>query len=124
MRSLHIASTKYTPQVAFDPDTGVLELAGSSYPENAMEFFRPINAWLEEFVAATDKPIVVNLAFDYLNTTSSKCILDLLEIIGRYGRRSGRVAVNWQYDKNDEDMLECGKDYAEDSGLPFTMLPH
>jgi hypothetical protein len=124
MHNLNVDKSKYTVQVAFDAENGVLELAGSSYPENAAEFYQPIFVWLKEFVASTGKPYVVNLKFNYLNTSSSKCILDLLDIISRHGKQGGQVTVNWYYDKNDEDMLECGNEYSEDADLQFTMIPY
>lgn len=123
MHNLQIARTKYTLAVDFNADTGVLEMAGSSYPENTLEFFQPVFDWLEEFAAKPGQPVTLRLRLNYLNTSSSKCILEVLEIIGRRQQHGGSVVVRWHYGKDDADLLEIGKEFAEDTGLAFEMVP-
>ena len=86
MEILKILGTKYTLEINFDPDTGHLEMAGSSYPENAVEFFRPIFDWIENYVSKVKNSILLSLNFDYLNSISTRCIINILEIcISFYG---------------------------------------
>ena len=40
----------------------------------------------------------------YFNTSSSKCILDVLEV-GLNQQRRSAVTINWHYEEDDEDML-------------------
>ena len=123
MENLKIPATKYTLEVNLDAATGILEMSGSSYPENAMDFFQPIFNWIKKYLVDSPKKIVLNLKISYLNTSSAKCILDILEILEQYYKESNSdVSVNWYYAKDDEDTLEMGEEIAEDTEIPFNLL--
>ena len=57
-----------TPAVNFDSASGVLELKGRSIPENSVEFYKPLNDWIENYGAnPKDKTIVdINLIIHLL----------------------------------------------------------
>lgn len=38
-------------------------------------------------------------------------------------RSGAEVEVCWKYDLEDEDMEECGYEYAESTVVPFRMQP-
>lgn len=119
MKNLQIRKTKYTLEVDFDVNNGNLKMSGSSYPENALEFFKPIFDILERYIAEYKKKLIVELDIDYLNTSSTKCILDIFEILEDYYTSGGSVQVKWFYREGDEDILETGKELAEDYDLPI-----
>ena len=123
MENLKIPATKYTLEVNFDAAAGVLEMSGSSYPENAIDFFQPIFDWIKKYLTENPQKIVLNLKINYLNTSSAKCILDILEILEQYYKEKNRdVSVNWYYAEDDEDTLEMGEEIAEDTEIPFNLL--
>jgi len=122
MERLSIAPTKYTLGVELDPATGVLVLRGESYPENAVEFFQPVFDWLDGYLAEASHELTLNLHLSYLNTSSTKCLLDILEALQAYHGDRGTVRVLWFYDANDEDILEMGEELAEDLELPFEFV--
>jgi len=124
MNNLHIEHTKYTFKVDFNANSGILEMSGSSYPEDAIEFFQPIFNWIKKFISEVNKSIVLNLKFDYMNTSSSKCILDIFEILEKYHNEDNDVQINWYYEVNDEDMQETGEEFAEDIKLPFKLIAY
>jgi hypothetical protein len=123
MNNLHIAKTRYTLAVNFDKDSGILRMEGSSYPENAFDFFVPIIEWLTKFTTDNAKPIVMNMKLNYLNTSSTKCILDIFEILDSYIQGGHQVKLNWHYDKDDTDMMETGEELIEDFDIPFDLIP-
>jgi len=123
MNNLQIAKTKYTAGVLFDAANGILEIEGSSYPENAFDFFQPIARWIESYIAETEKPITFNLRLQYLNTSSSKCLLDILQILERHLKAGRDVEINWHYLKDDEDSLETGEEFSHDTELKFNFIP-
>jgi hypothetical protein len=123
MDNLHIAKTKYTLEVNFDKDSGILQMQGSSYPENAFDFFSPIIEWLKKFTFDSNKPIVMNMRLNYLNTSSTKCILDIFEILNTYMLGGNQVKLNWYYDNDDMDMMETGEELIEDFDIPFDLIP-
>ena len=122
MEILKIPGTKYTLEINFDPDTGHLEMAGSSYPENAVEFFQPIFEWLENYVSKVKNSILLSLNFDYLNSISTRCIINILEILEMYYNGGGKVEVNWYCAKDNEDMLQMAQEIAEDVKLPINVI--
>ena len=34
------------------------------------------------------------------------------------------VKVDWYYEKDDEDLLDAGKNYEHITGIPFSMIPY
>jgi hypothetical protein len=122
MDNLRISRTKYTFEVNLDAKRGMMEMSGSSYPENAVDFFQPIFEWLEEYVSEAKKKLTMNARFDYLDTSSTKCVSDIFEILENYSKNGGDVRVNWYYDEDDGDILEMGKEFAEDIELPIHFI--
>ena len=84
MPRLDLAKTVDTPAVEFNPDAGIFRIEGESYPENAMEFYRPVIECLNEFVNQSEKGLEVNLKMLYFNSSSSKCLLDIFDILEEY----------------------------------------
>ena len=124
MKNLKIVEDKYTLEVDFDAETGVLRMAGSSYPENSAEFFSPLYDWLGTYIHEVGKSLHLDFKLDYLNTSSTKCIMEVLEILEAYQRDSGVVEVNWYYAEDDEDILEMGEEIVEDIELTVTFLSY
>ncbi|MEJ2629506.1 MAG: DUF1987 domain-containing protein [bacterium] len=124
MENLHINKTKYTLAVDFDVNKGILKMSGSSYPENALEFFKPIFECLKQFINENKKTLLLELNIDYLNTSSTKCLLDIFEILESYQIVDGSVQIKWFYQKGDEDIFETGKELAEDYDLLIDFISY
>ena len=124
MEDLIIPGTKFTLDVSFQAENGHFEMAGSSYPENALEFFQPIFQWLEKYLAQAQQPIRVQLKLEYLNTSSSKCVLDFFKILEDHFEAGGDVRIHWYFETDDEDMQEIGEEFLEDLSLPFELIPY
>jgi len=122
MEGLKLESTNLTPLISFDADTGKLELKGRSIPENSLEFYRPVFDWLDKYVANPQPKTIVEVQFDYFNTSSSKCILDILKRIDKIDEAGEDVLIKWFYDENDEDMMEAGEDYSDLLEAPFDLI--
>lgn len=124
MENLKIEGTKYTFDVDFNAETGILQMGGASYPENAIDFFGPIYEWLRMYIKQIGNPIQLNLRINYLNTSSSKCILDFLEILEDFHLNGGQAKVNWYYEADDEDIMETGEDICDDLELSYQLIPY
>ena len=111
-----------TPYINLSPEDGVVELKGKSIPENSVEFYRPVYAWLDEYALKPKNKTHIIIQLEYFNTSSSKCLLDIfrkLEPIHKNG--SSEVSVTWYYEEDDEDMMEAGEDYKTIVKLPFVI---
>ena len=123
METISREATMKTPSIEFDSVQGLLEIKGRSNPENTLDFYRPLVAWVDEYVQKPADKTVVNIHLEHFNTSSSKSILEVfraLEPVHKTNR--GEVVVNWFYEDDDEDILEAGENYEAITGLPFRMV--
>lgn len=111
-----------TPSVEFDFETGSLLLRGRSIPENSVEFYAPLNEWLEKYEQAPKEKTILDVRLEYFNTSSSKCLLDLFKKLEKMNGNSTNVHINWYYEVEDEDMAEAGEDYQAIVELPFSII--
>jgi hypothetical protein len=122
METTSIEGTAKTPSVNFNPDKGILEIKGRSIPENSLEFYHPILEWLKAYAQAPQKETKVNIQLEYLNTSSSKCLVDVFHKLQLIADAGNEVKINWYYEEDDEDMLETGEDFEDILKLPFTFI--
>lgn len=123
MSTLDLPATDSTPAVRHDPATGVLRLEGESYPEDVVAFYEPVVAWLRLHLASAPAALKVQFALRYLNTSSTKALLDLLAVLDDHHRAGGHVVVEWHYDPAIEVMREAGEEFGEDVSLPYRLVP-
>lgn len=123
MEDLRIPATASSPLVEFDLQVGRLRLTGESYPENTFDFYRPILRAAEAFLRQTDRPFSVELHLSYLNTSSIKSLMDLLDGMEEAHRRGRAVTVTWYYDADNDRALELAEEFQEDLTLPFFLVP-
>jgi len=116
----------FIPTINFNAETGICELSGESYLEETIKFYTPIFNWIKEYIAVVRKPITFNFKLTYFNTSSSKCIVDILNMLKAFQNDSGEVTVNWFYDDEDEDIeeeLEEVEDFMLETGLKINLIP-
>jgi hypothetical protein len=108
MQDLIIASTYSSPLASFETN-GNLILKGRSLAMDVNRFYDPLIEWARK-VNTSKVSLMVEL--DYYNTASGKKILDLLVAFQENENISG-FEVIWNYEEDDEDMLEKGQLFAE-----------
>lgn len=112
-----------SPRIIADAEFGVIQLAGNSFTSLHIETYQPFFAWLEKFLSVPGKNIRVEFWMEYFNSSSSKSLLEVLDVFTVYKRsHKGNVNAYWYYQKHDSDMLEDGKEMQEDSGLKIKFL--
>jgi hypothetical protein len=122
MGNLNMEGSPKTPTVNFDEASGVLEVKGRSIPENSVEFYKPLNEWVESYGNSPQSVTTFEVKLEYFNTSSSKCILDLFKLLENLNGNNTEVKVNWYFEEDDEDMEEAGEDYQAIINLPFKMI--
>ena len=110
-----------TPLINFDGRSGLMEMKGMSCSENSLEFYKPVLDWVEKYGKSPVGSTTVNIEFKYFNTSSAKCILDVLEKFANIYNMGNNVVFNWNYENNDEEMLEAGENFSEILGIPFNI---
>jgi hypothetical protein len=121
--NLAIEATGSSPRVRGDAAARTLELSGESYPENSFEFFRPVLAWVRPLLAGEGAALALDLRLLYLNTSSIKCLMDLLDLMEDAHRAGGSVSVTWRYDAENDRALDLAEEFREDLTLPFHLVP-
>lgn len=124
MNNLIIQGSKSTPAIHFDADTKIMEITGESYPENALEFYKPIFDWLAQYFEAGGDKAVFNFKLMYFNTSSSKAILDILDVLDEKFRSGIDIQINWMYQQDDEDIMESGEEFAEGLTVPYKLVSY
>jgi len=120
----------FSPRADFNPMTGIFELSGISRPENVSTLYADLNSWLREFEreclsTGTWKTgfVTFNFRLTYLNSASSKYVLQMLELARTWARYGIKLNINWYYDASDDEMQEDGQDIADALEYEFTFLP-
>lgn len=127
MDKLIVEATRSSPAIAFDAETRQLRISGESYPENAAAFYAPVFAWLNAFIAGLEPAATVEIDLEilYLNSSSTKIMLNLLDVLEQAAQDGLQIIVNWRYDPDNESMLECGQDFSEElEALTFNLVEH
>jgi hypothetical protein len=115
MENLIIPATARTPAVNFDFAGHHLRLVGESYPEDVTEFYNPVFAALDQYLQALG-PGKCRFDFEliYLNSSSAKAIMMLIDKLDAAGANGASIDVFWFYDKEDDTMQELGEEFGED----------
>lgn len=122
MEKLFLEATVQTPQIDFDPKTGLMQIKGRAIPDNPDDFWLPILNWFESYLLSPSESTVFKIDLDYFNISSSKRILVLLYKLNELSDEGQTVNVQWHYRKSDEDMFEVGQDLAYMVRVPFEFV--
>ena len=118
MSIIQLEGTAKTPRVAFHDSPLSMEISGRSIPENSIAFYTSLLEWVDEHLKA-GAAVDVSIRLEYFNTSSSKCLMDLLK---RVEQSAAEATVLWYYEEDDEDMLEAGEDYDAIIDMPFRLI--
>ena len=121
MEPINIEPSVKTPKISFDDGSGALEIEGRSIPENSTEFYKPVFEWLDAYIDAPSANTEFAFKLEYFNTSSSKCILDVLRKLEKLHINGNKVVVNWFYEEDDEDMKEAGENCQRIVSVPIQL---
>jgi len=119
---LKIAPTPITPFFHFDSKSGMMEFKGRSLPSSPQKFYYPIIEEIENAFEKGTHKLTANFALEYFNTSSSKCLFNILQKLVFYRRSGANVVINWFYESCDDDMRETGLDYEQILGGSFNHI--
>jgi hypothetical protein len=115
----------FSPSVNLNAATGKCSISGESYLEGPYEFYKKISVWFWEYVKAGGKNIVLDLKFNYFNTSSSRALLEMLRVLRDLHHSGTEVTVNWYYPNPDDDeILMEGEDFRDECGLEINMIEY
>lgn len=122
MNELVIEKTVKTPYVNFDAQSGILKIIGRSIPENPEEFFTKLFDWVHKYFQNPQAETLINVQLEYINSGSSKFILEFFQLIQDYKVKGYNCKISWYYEEDDEAVLELGKHYQNIIDVPFKLI--
>lgn len=124
MKTLNVVATKSSPDINFNAQKNTLSISGESYPENTAQFYEPIFEWLEAYLSATSEQLITfNMELIYFNSSSSKVLMDIFDMLDEASDDGKNIVLNWIYDEENDAALEYGEEFAEDvEALTFNLI--
>jgi hypothetical protein len=74
-------------------------------------------------IQQADTIVSFELHLPYINTSSTKCFMMLLEKLDEAFLAGKKVQVQWWYNVDNESELECAEEFKEDLSIPFHITP-
>jgi hypothetical protein len=103
-----------TPKIEIDSTNSVVIISGRLIPENPKIFFEDLTNIVNEVYENNGK-ILLNFKFEYFNTGAAKYLYEFFKNI----KQKNSVNIVWEYEADDEDIYESGKEFSELTGLNF-----
>ena len=121
---LKIQKKENTFGVILDKRNNKFLFEGRSIPENVKDFFYPILKWLKQYKKEPLEETVIEMDFEYFNTSTSVLILEVLYVLDEITDSGKSVKVVWYYINGDFEMQEAGEEYETMLNLPFEYVEH
>jgi hypothetical protein len=125
---LLIEASQNSPKVHLDADKKFFEISGESRPEDVFGFYSLLLKWLDEFSINLlqsenePDPLIFNFMLDYFNSSSSKYLLDICRKLSFLKNSGKNIVVKWHYERDDNDMLESGKEFSKIVKISFEYI--
>jgi SiaC family regulatory phosphoprotein len=118
-----LSSTRDKPEVILNPK-GIIKITGRLIPENPMDFFNPIDEWINEYFRNPADITYVEIYLEYINSIGTKYLLDTIHKIAHIHLRNKKkkLIINWYYKVDDEDILEKGTFFSSVLNVPFNFV--
>ncbi|MBQ3690528.1 MAG: DUF1987 domain-containing protein [Bacteroidales bacterium] len=113
--------TEDTPEIIFDPESGIFKISKISVPENALDFYRPVLDWIKQYAEEPNVQTQFDFDLEYVNTASSKQVIQVILLLQKVAEK-GDVRVRWFYESIDEDMKALGARYKKLVNVPFELI--
>lgn len=114
---------KFEPDEPFYPEikfkeNGELDISGDSYMEDPYTFYLPLMIKIKEYLSNKEnKKFTLNNKILYLNTSSNKCLYEIIETLKKFKEKGLNIKINWFYDPEDLDIVEEIDDIEEDLNI-------
>ncbi len=117
-----IEPSEDTPTIIMNPNKPEIVLKGSSFPEDAIQFYSPVLEWLDEMEGKFDDTLVCEFNYSILSSASNKMVFEILLKLEKMSEKGKDVQVKWMYSGYDEDMYDEGRGFKESMNLKFDLI--
>lgn len=124
MEDLYLKKTFNSPEVEFNAGKGELFIEGRSIPEDPGEFFERMIEWINAYFLNPAEKTTLSIKLEYINSGSSKYMLEVLRIM-KINHDSGKdVLVKWYFEEGDESIQDLGIHYEQTIQVPFDHIEY
>lgn len=120
MENLILERTTKTPFAYLQE--GRIEISGKSIPENPKKFYKPLVDWVKQYAQKPFENTLVEINFEYIDTSSSKWILDILRVLDEIRDLNKQISLKWFYEEGDYDMFDLGMHLKSFVNFPFSFI--
>ncbi len=124
LEPIKIEPTEDHPFILLDAQNGHFEISGRSLPEDAYEFYAPIQIWLEKYVKMPNEHTDFIFKLDYFNSSSARRIVELLMILEDIKQTGKTVCAKWYYSHEDTLIKERGEEIQSIIEIPVEVLAY
>lgn len=117
-KKIVLEKTKNNPGMYYDPDMPGFVIEGRSIPENPESVYLPLRIWIEEYFRSSPE-LRMEITLEYINSGSSKQLLEVLKILKKYNENGKPVSIIWFYEEDDEAIMELGEQYRDNAKIPM-----
>ena len=118
---LRLKRTDKTPFVYLNRREGIIIFAGIATPDDGIGFYRPILDFINSQSWGASI-IVVYFRVVYVNSSSSKCLLDLLKTLNQLFLNGKEMNILWFQEADDPDVYSDGEDWQYAVKIPFDII--
>jgi hypothetical protein len=111
---------KTLPTIIYEEINGTIHIKGRCVSLKIKKHFQKFFLYLKNYLLTNTTNINVHTDIEYFSIDASKMLMELFYILKQYiYDKNFSVDVYWYYEKDNEDILKCGKEYEELSHLNF-----
>ncbi|HKL75638.1 MAG TPA: DUF1987 domain-containing protein [Halanaerobiales bacterium] len=121
MDNFYIEETKSSPEIEYVSEENKLIIKGESYPEDSFSFYKPVIE-LAENAISENNGLKLEIEVSYLNTSSTKSFMNLLDILEEANKNGKDISVEWYYEEDNEHSYELALDFKDYLDLPFDII--
>jgi hypothetical protein len=119
--SIHILPTGNTPEIILDPK-GIVKIKGRGLFAHKTRLPEKVLSWLESYLEDPAETTEIIIAFEYLNSFSTRILTSILQKIATVLFMGRKYEIHWYYEADDEDILERGEYIASTLDIPIRFI--
>lgn len=119
MNNYLLSGDEMHPEINLDAENKVFKISGISRPENPKNYFQDCFEWVNSYLSDKEnRQFHLEIFLDYFNTSSSKILLDMFEILEDYQSKGKDTRVIWCYEEGDDELFEAGEELLDLVDVP------
>jgi len=122
MENFYLEGSDKTPAITLNAESGEMIFSGKSIPENSANLYEPVMEWIDGYIQTPAENTTFVVKLEYFNTSSSKYLLEIFRRFEELFKTGRKVAVQWYYELEDEDMQESGDDFRDILRIPVELI--